>query len=134
MEAGTFLSILAGTIAGGVAVAIAWGPAACCILLLVCAGFGFAASLRVPTAPAGAVPIVANPHAASNAKTRLRMKISFRRQPFVCRFLRCNPNRTRGFPSTHFMGFRRRRSLRLNFAQSKLLAHRPDGPAKYCDN
>jgi acyl-[acyl-carrier-protein]-phospholipid O-acyltransferase/long-chain-fatty-acid--[acyl-carrier-protein] ligase len=52
MEAGTFLSILAGTIAGGVAVAIAWGPAACCILLLVCAGFGFAASLRVPTAPA----------------------------------------------------------------------------------
>jgi acyl-[acyl-carrier-protein]-phospholipid O-acyltransferase / long-chain-fatty-acid--[acyl-carrier-protein] ligase len=52
MEAGTFLSILAGTIAGGVAVAIAWGPAACCALLLVCAGFGFAASLRVPTAPA----------------------------------------------------------------------------------
>ncbi len=52
MEAGTFLSILAGTIAGGVAVAIAWGPAACCILLLLCAGFGFAASLRVPTAPA----------------------------------------------------------------------------------
>ena len=52
MEAGTFLSILAGTIAGGVAVAIAWGPAACCLLLLVCAGFGFAASLRVPMAPA----------------------------------------------------------------------------------
>src|SRR5947209_6862998 len=40
MEAGTFLSILAGTIAGGVAVAIAWGPAACCLLLLVCVGFG----------------------------------------------------------------------------------------------
>src|ERR1700737_2901033 len=52
MEAGTFLSILAGTTAGGVAVAIAWGPAACCTLLLVYAGFGFAASLRVPTAPA----------------------------------------------------------------------------------
>jgi hypothetical protein len=34
MEAGTFLSILAGTIAGGVAVAIAWGPAAYCLLLL----------------------------------------------------------------------------------------------------
>jgi acyl-[acyl-carrier-protein]-phospholipid O-acyltransferase/long-chain-fatty-acid--[acyl-carrier-protein] ligase len=50
MEAGTFLSILAGTIAGGVAVAIAWGPAACCLLLLACAGLGFAASLRVPTA------------------------------------------------------------------------------------
>src|SRR6201993_1180443 len=54
MEAGTFLSILAGTIAGGVAVAIAWGPVACCVLLLVCAAFGFAASLRVPTAPAPA--------------------------------------------------------------------------------
>jgi acyl-[acyl-carrier-protein]-phospholipid O-acyltransferase/long-chain-fatty-acid--[acyl-carrier-protein] ligase len=52
MEAGTFLSILAGTIAGGVAVVIAWGPAACCLLLLICAGFGFAASLRVPVAPA----------------------------------------------------------------------------------
>src|SRR5256714_5103247 len=52
MEAGTFLSILAGTIAGGVAVEIAGGPAACCLLLLVCAGFGFAASLGVPTAPA----------------------------------------------------------------------------------
>ena len=54
MEAGTFLSILAGTIAGGVAVAIAWGPVACCFLLLVCAAFAFAASLRVPTAPAPA--------------------------------------------------------------------------------
>jgi acyl-[acyl-carrier-protein]-phospholipid O-acyltransferase / long-chain-fatty-acid--[acyl-carrier-protein] ligase len=52
MEAGTFLSILAGTIAGGVAVAIAWGPVVCCILLLLCAAIGFAASLRVPNAPA----------------------------------------------------------------------------------
>src|SRR5271166_750234 len=54
MEAGTFLSILAGTIAGGVAVAISWGPAACCLLLVICAGLGFAASLRVPLAPAPA--------------------------------------------------------------------------------
>src|SRR5271155_804925 len=52
MEAGTFLSILVGTIAGGVAVAIAWGPTACCLLLLVCAVFVLPASLRVPTAPA----------------------------------------------------------------------------------
>jgi acyl-[acyl-carrier-protein]-phospholipid O-acyltransferase/long-chain-fatty-acid--[acyl-carrier-protein] ligase len=51
MEAGTFLSILAGTIAGGIAVAIAWGPAACCALLACCALAGFAASLRVPLAP-----------------------------------------------------------------------------------
>jgi acyl-[acyl-carrier-protein]-phospholipid O-acyltransferase / long-chain-fatty-acid--[acyl-carrier-protein] ligase len=54
MEAGTFLSILLGTIAGGLAVAIAWGPVACCVLLLGCAAFGFAASLRVPLAPAPA--------------------------------------------------------------------------------
>src|SRR6516225_202164 len=52
MEAGTFLSILAGTIAGGLAVAIAWGPAACGVFLLSCAALGFAASLRVPIAPA----------------------------------------------------------------------------------
>src|ERR1700745_3246698 len=52
MEAGTFLSILAGTIGVGVAVAIAWGPVVCCVLLLVCAAFGFGASLRVPIAPA----------------------------------------------------------------------------------
>src|SRR5690242_7401166 len=52
MEAGTFLSILAGTIAGGVAVAVAWGPAVCCVLLLLCAAVGFVASLRVPAAPA----------------------------------------------------------------------------------
>lgn len=52
MEAGTFLSILFGTIAGGLAVAAVWGPAACGVLLLCCAGAGFAASLRVPAAPA----------------------------------------------------------------------------------
>src|SRR3984893_13581134 len=54
MEAGTFLSILLGTIAGGLGVAIAWGPVVCCVLLLGCAAFGFAASLRVPVAPAPA--------------------------------------------------------------------------------
>src|SRR5271165_715417 len=54
MEAGTFLSILFGTIAGGLAVATAWGPAACGILLLCCAVLGVAASLRLPAAPAPA--------------------------------------------------------------------------------
>src|ERR1700680_4786255 len=52
MEGGTFLSILLGTIAGGLAVAIAWGPAACGVLLLSCAAFGFCASPRVALAPA----------------------------------------------------------------------------------
>jgi acyl-[acyl-carrier-protein]-phospholipid O-acyltransferase/long-chain-fatty-acid--[acyl-carrier-protein] ligase len=54
MEAGTFLSILAGTIAGGLAVARVAGPAACGVLLICFAAAGFAASLRVPTAPAPA--------------------------------------------------------------------------------
>src|SRR5262249_52329211 len=40
MEAGTFLSILLGTIVGWLAVAIVWGPAACCVLLLACAAAG----------------------------------------------------------------------------------------------
>src|SRR4029077_19167209 len=67
MEGGTFLSILFGTIAGGLAVATAWGPAACCVLLLCCAGAGFAASLRVPAAPAPApdLRVSWNPAAAS---------------------------------------------------------------------
>jgi acyl-[acyl-carrier-protein]-phospholipid O-acyltransferase/long-chain-fatty-acid--[acyl-carrier-protein] ligase len=51
MEAGTFLSILAGTIAGGIAVAAPWGPAAACGLLALFAATGLAASLRVPAAP-----------------------------------------------------------------------------------
>jgi acyl-[acyl-carrier-protein]-phospholipid O-acyltransferase/long-chain-fatty-acid--[acyl-carrier-protein] ligase len=51
MEAGTFLSILAGTIAGGLAVSLAWGPAACCVLLVCCGAAGVVASLRVPVAP-----------------------------------------------------------------------------------
>src|SRR5215470_1694823 len=65
MEAGTFLSILAGTIAGGVAVAIAWGPAACCLLLVVCAALGFASSLRVPMAPAPSPGLRLSPNLAS---------------------------------------------------------------------
>src|SRR5207245_4477083 len=70
LEAGTFLSILAGTIAGGLAVAMAWGPAACCVLLLACAAFGFAASLRVPIAPAPAptLRVSWNPVAATAGK------------------------------------------------------------------
>src|SRR5215831_16448330 len=51
LEAGTFLSILFGTIAGGLAVATAWGSAGCGVLLVGCAAIGFVASLRVPNAP-----------------------------------------------------------------------------------
>src|SRR5215468_4844747 len=72
MEAGTFLSILAGTIAGGVAVAIAWGPAACCLLLVVCAALGFASSLRVPMAPAPSPGLRLSPNLASATADILR--------------------------------------------------------------
>ena len=52
LEGGTFLAILFGTIAGGIAVAIDRGTEAACLLLALCAVSGFAASLYVPRAPA----------------------------------------------------------------------------------
>ncbi len=52
LEGGTFLSILLGTIAGGLAVARANGTELASLLLVVCAVGGFAASLGVPPAPA----------------------------------------------------------------------------------
>jgi acyl-[acyl-carrier-protein]-phospholipid O-acyltransferase/long-chain-fatty-acid--[acyl-carrier-protein] ligase len=51
MEGGTFLAILAGTIAGGMAVAVSWGPLAAGALLFGCAAAGFGLSLLVPRAP-----------------------------------------------------------------------------------
>src|SRR5215469_2593728 len=48
MEGGTFLAILAGTIAGGIAVAVSWGPAAAGVLLVGCGVAGFGCSLFVP--------------------------------------------------------------------------------------
>ncbi|HKS90278.1 MAG TPA: MFS transporter, partial [Stellaceae bacterium] len=52
LEGGTFLSILFGTIAGGIAVAVAYGTTAACLLLAACAGLGLLASFFVPRAPA----------------------------------------------------------------------------------
>lgn len=52
MEGGTFLAILAGTIAGGIAVAASWGPVSAGVLLFACALAGFGLSLFVPRAPA----------------------------------------------------------------------------------
>src|SRR5216684_411155 len=52
LEGGTFLSILLGTIAGSLAVAVAAGTELAGLLLVVCAAAGFAASLFVPRAPA----------------------------------------------------------------------------------
>src|SRR5437588_916042 len=52
LEGGTFLSILFGTIAGGIAVARDYGTEAAALLFVVCAVGGLAASLYVPLAPA----------------------------------------------------------------------------------
>ncbi len=52
LEGGTFLSILFGTIAGGLAVAVHRGVMVAGLLLIVCAIGGFLASLFVPRAPA----------------------------------------------------------------------------------
>src|ERR1700693_2171364 len=52
LEGGTFLSILLGTIAGGIAVAVDHGTPIAGLMLVVCAIIGFAASLFVPRAPA----------------------------------------------------------------------------------
>ena len=52
LEGGTFLSILFGTIAGSIAVAVDHGTGVACLLLVVCAIGGLAASLCIPHAPA----------------------------------------------------------------------------------
>ena len=52
LEGGTFLSILLGTIAGSIAVALDAGTLVASLLLVLCAIGGFAASLFVPHAPA----------------------------------------------------------------------------------
>jgi acyl-[acyl-carrier-protein]-phospholipid O-acyltransferase/long-chain-fatty-acid--[acyl-carrier-protein] ligase len=72
LEGGTFLAILFGTIAGGIAVALDRGTEAACLLLILCAAFGFAASLLVPPAPAPApaLRLSRNPVAATAAILR----------------------------------------------------------------
>ena len=52
LEGGTFLAILIGTIAGGIAVAVHRGTEMASVLLVVCGLCGLAASLFVPRAPA----------------------------------------------------------------------------------
>jgi MFS family permease len=52
LEAGTFLTILAGTIAGGIAAVAGWGSGAVSLLLIVSVLLGVAASRFVPASPA----------------------------------------------------------------------------------
>ncbi|MGE3784673.1 MAG: acyl-[ACP]--phospholipid O-acyltransferase, partial [Alphaproteobacteria bacterium] len=72
LEGGTFLAILFGTIAGGIAVALDRGTEAACLLLVLCAVAGVAASLRVPPAPAPSpgLRLSRNPVAATAAILR----------------------------------------------------------------
>ena len=72
LEGGTFLAILLGTIAGGIAVALDRGTEAACLLLVLCAACGFAASLLVPRAPAPSpsLRVSRNPVAATAAILR----------------------------------------------------------------
>jgi acyl-[acyl-carrier-protein]-phospholipid O-acyltransferase/long-chain-fatty-acid--[acyl-carrier-protein] ligase len=69
LEGGTFLSILLGTIAGSLAVALEAGTEIAGLLLVLCAIGGFAASLFVPRAPAPSpgLRLSRNPIAATAA-------------------------------------------------------------------
>jgi acyl-[acyl-carrier-protein]-phospholipid O-acyltransferase / long-chain-fatty-acid--[acyl-carrier-protein] ligase len=69
LEGGTFLSILLGTIAGGIAVALDYGTLLASLLLVLCAAGGLAASLFVPYAPAPSpdLRLSRNPLAATGA-------------------------------------------------------------------
>jgi acyl-[acyl-carrier-protein]-phospholipid O-acyltransferase/long-chain-fatty-acid--[acyl-carrier-protein] ligase len=72
LEGGTFLSILLGTIAGGLAVAVDAGTLLAGLLLVLCAIGGFAASRFVPRAPAPSpgLRLSRNPVAATGAILR----------------------------------------------------------------
>ncbi|HEX3863356.1 MAG TPA: acyl-[ACP]--phospholipid O-acyltransferase [Stellaceae bacterium] len=67
LEGGTFLSILLGTIAGGIAVALDYGTELASLLLVVCAVGGFFASLALPraAAPSPGLRLSRNPAAAT---------------------------------------------------------------------
>jgi acyl-[acyl-carrier-protein]-phospholipid O-acyltransferase/long-chain-fatty-acid--[acyl-carrier-protein] ligase len=72
LEGGTFLAILFGTIAGSIAIAIDHGTEVACLLLVLCAAAGLAASLFVPHAPAPSpeLRLSRNPVAATAAILR----------------------------------------------------------------
>src|SRR6202163_4538959 len=72
LEGGTFLSILLGTIAGSLAVALQAGTEIAGLLLVLCALAGFAASLFVPRAPSPSpgLRLSRNPIAATGAILR----------------------------------------------------------------
>ncbi len=62
IEAGTFLAILIGTIAGGLLILMPGGTVIVSVTLLVCAVGGWVASLCIPRTPPGAPPLPVKPH------------------------------------------------------------------------
>lgn len=60
--AGTFLSILIGTIAGGTLVLLPFGPQLVATLMILTALFGWLSALYIPPAPAGAPDLALNPN------------------------------------------------------------------------
>jgi acyl-[acyl-carrier-protein]-phospholipid O-acyltransferase/long-chain-fatty-acid--[acyl-carrier-protein] ligase len=60
VEAGTFLAILAGTIAGGLLILTTWGVEVVSVLVLALAAAGYAASLGIPSAPAPSPSLTVN--------------------------------------------------------------------------
>src|SRR3954447_5463449 len=72
LAGGTFLAILFGTIAGGIAVALDRGTEVACLLLVLSAVAGVAASFRVPPAPAPSPELRLNPNPVSATAAILR--------------------------------------------------------------
>jgi acyl-[acyl-carrier-protein]-phospholipid O-acyltransferase/long-chain-fatty-acid--[acyl-carrier-protein] ligase len=60
VEAGTFLAILAGTIAGGLLILTTWGVEVVSVLVLALAAAGYVASLGIPAAPAPSPLLIVN--------------------------------------------------------------------------
>ncbi len=72
IEAGTFLAILIGTIAGGLLILLANGPAIVAATLLLCSVAGWIASLFVPRLEAAAPTLRINPNIAAETWRVLR--------------------------------------------------------------
>jgi acyl-[acyl-carrier-protein]-phospholipid O-acyltransferase / long-chain-fatty-acid--[acyl-carrier-protein] ligase len=72
IEAGTFLAILIGTIAGGLLILAAGGPAIVAATLLACSIAGYGASLFIPRQPAAAPALRLNPNIAGETWAVLR--------------------------------------------------------------
>jgi acyl-[acyl-carrier-protein]-phospholipid O-acyltransferase/long-chain-fatty-acid--[acyl-carrier-protein] ligase len=72
VEAGTFLAILIGTIAGGLLILMKGGPAIVSATLLICAIGGWIASLCIPRTEGGASDLRINPNIATETWKVLR--------------------------------------------------------------